>query len=207
NLNSSLPPAKYSGKICIEDLGTKQTNTNKLCESFSFKRDAKTIISKEIVASYAPLNNYAVRVIIEQLKIDTVIGFLTIKENTKQSNNTDTKYNTVCDTIYTYIGPDEDNFVFKGKTYEKNNLGRKGIECSLVEKNSKSASINISSGKCPVSTILFYSGETKTVTLCDNTKITLTFVNSAKTSTNRQNNWALFDAILCKIVLKSTRKK
>jgi len=207
NLNRSLPSTTYTGKICIIDNYIKQSNANKLCENFTFKRDAKTIISKEIIASYAAGNKYPVRVIIDQLKIDTVIGQLTIKENANLNNNADIKNSIVCDTIYTYIGPSEDNFVFNGNTYEKNNLKRKGIECILLKKDAKSVSINISKGKCPALNIFFYSGETKMVTLCDDTKITLTFINSAKTSTNRKNDWALFEVILCKNVSTSTRKK
>ncbi len=201
NLNNASSSINYAGKICLSEKGIKQNKALYICENFTFPRENRSTITKEIDATYNSTGNYSVRVIIEQLKIDTILGAVFIEENVLPE--------TVrkCDTIFTYIGPGEDYVVFNGKTYEKGILAKKGIECSLVKKDAKSASINISAGKCPTLSFIFYAGETKTVTLCDDSKITLKYINSAKTSTNRQNNWALFDAVLCKPVPRNILKK
>ena len=200
NLSNATASINYSGKICLSEKGIKQNKALYICENFTFPRVNRSTITKEIDATYNSSGNYSVRVIIEQLKIDTILGAVLIEENAAPELVKN------CDTIYTYIGPGEDYVVFKGKTYEKNILSRKGVDCSLLKKDAKSATINIVAGKCPAVNFTFYAGETKTVTLCDDSKITLKYINSLNTSTNRKNNWALFDAILCKPVPRNTRK-
>ena len=205
NVSNDLPTAVYRGNICIKENNmTQQKKINSACENFSFKSDEKTIISKGIITSYAS-GNYPIRVTIDELKIDTIIGYLSIKANVSPRDEENVKA-TVCDTIYSYVGPSDDYTIFKGQTYDKSNLKRKGIELTLISKDPKSISLNITAGKCPAMKISFYPGEIKTVTLCDDTKITLRSVNAEKTSTNRQNNWALFDVILCDAVLNPALK-
>lgn len=200
NLLNPSSSTNYNGKICLSENSLKQNKALYICENFNFARVNRSTIIKEIDATYNSSGTYSVRIIIEQLKIDTIVGMVRIEENTVED------FVRKCDTIFTYIGPGEDYVVFKGKTYEKYNLSKKGIDCSLLKKDAKSATINLTAGKCPSVNFTFYAGETKTVTLCDDSKITLVYINSANTSTNRQNNWALFDAIFCKPVQKNTRK-
>ena len=202
---SSKSNMPYTGKICLEEMKGKSSSARNACKNFSFNKESKVLISEEIDVSNLSSDTYTLKIKIDQLKIDTIIGYVLVTDNSSLNNNiVISKYQ--CDTVYTYIGPNEDNFLFKGKAYEKNNLSKRGIEISILKKDAKSISINISTGKCAEENSSFYSGETKTITLCDDTKITLTFINSANTSTNRQNNWALFDVILCKPVPKATRR-
>lgn len=200
NLKNPSPLIIYNGKICLSENGNKNNKALYICENFNFSKGNKKFITTEVDATTNSSGRYSVRVIIDQLKMDTILGMVQIE------NVAGNDVKQLCDTIYSYVGPSDDYTVFKGQTYDKSNLKRKGIELTLITKDPKSISLNITAGKCPAMKISFYPGETKTVTLCDDTKITLRSVNAEKTSTNRQNNWALFDVILCDAVLNPALK-
>jgi hypothetical protein len=203
NFNNASLPKMYTGKICLSENGFKQIKALDICENFSFSNKDKTSISKEIDASNYSSGRYSIRVIVNELKIDTVLGYTQIediaadpiKENDYQDPVTTT---ITCDTIHSYIGMGKDNIFFRGKRYINIALKNKGISFSLIDRNPKYASFSITKGKCPVEKITFYIGETKVITFCDGSKITLTMLDWENKVGNKKNEEAIFDAIICK---------
>jgi hypothetical protein len=203
NFNNASAPKIYTGKVCLSENSNKQTKSLDICENFSFSNKNKTIISKEIDASYSSSGRYSIRVIVEELKVDTILGYTQIEyivTNPTNANNPPASVtsNNSCDTIHSYIGMGKGNILFKGKRYLNIPLKDKGIEFSLLERDPKYASFSISKDKCPLDKISFYIGETKTITFCDGTKITLTMLNWENKTGNKKNEEAIFDAIICK---------
>jgi hypothetical protein len=114
--------------------------------------------------------------------------------------------NQSCDTVYSYIGGGRGNILFNGKIYINTALKKKGINLSLEERNPKAGIFRISKGKCPPQTVSIYTQETKTITLCDNTKVILTLLAWENNTGNVYNEEAIFNAVICEPQTTESRR-
>jgi len=179
--NGKVTTTKVAGKICILSVPS--------CTDFNFNLLNNTSsINQQIDISKKPAGRHEMRVVIDELKIDTSLGYFTIKTATPSS----------CDTIHSYVGNGNGNIFFKGKTYVNILLQQKGFTLSLAQKDSGYAIFEITKDKCPLQKVTAYIDKAQSITFCDGSRMVLILHNWENKTGNVKNKEAIFEAIICR---------
>ncbi len=182
----------FAGQVCLENLPATCVNFTVPSENGSHE-----VLSVIPIPGNVP-GRYNIITSLDELKLDTLLGYVNFKRRNTPSYG--------CDTLYCYYSKEqkEDYFIANGRIYSNSALRDKGINVELISFDGKELEVALTRDKCGTEKLRTRIGDPSGITFCDNTRLTINADRTLNSPTfknkwlkNNNSDIILFIAILC----------